>query len=139
MSTVSSSRTVRLQFLGMFLVAALMGWLASLLPAPVDIGGYAAAPLATSRCDPGGCAAAAEFYEHIYHVHNGVLRLKSCRHLHLVGQRLVRHDRLVVRHQFGAVPAQPPADAWAAPDDVSLLVADERLVHVRLDLREKRP
>ena len=29
MSTVSSSRTLRIQFAGMFLVAALMGWLAS--------------------------------------------------------------------------------------------------------------
>ncbi len=51
--------------------------------------------------------------------------MKSCRHLHLVRQRLVRHDGLVVRHEFGTIPAQPSEDAGAAPDDVTLLVAWE--------------
>ena len=36
MSTVSSKRTIRFQFAGMFLAALLTGWLASLLPAPAD-------------------------------------------------------------------------------------------------------
>ena len=36
-SPSNPKRLLRFQFAGMFLVAALMGWLASLLPAPADV------------------------------------------------------------------------------------------------------
>ena len=75
----------------------------------------------------------------VYDTIQRVRFLDSKRFAELVRQRLVAHERLVVRYQVRAVDAHPPLQPRTPPHDGPVPGADVCLVHRRLQVREQRP